>query len=68
MDDLIKMLIEKVNLDEATAQQAAEEVFSFFKERLPEPVAAQLDALLAGGQLDDAAGGLMDKFKGLLGG
>lgn len=56
MDELVKLVHEKTGIDEAQARGAAETVIAFLKERLPAPIAAQIDGLLSGG----AAGALGD--------
>ncbi|NIV38964.1 MAG: DUF2267 domain-containing protein [Anaerolineae bacterium] len=63
MDELVKMVADKVGISEAQAKQAVEMVMSFLKDKLPEPIAGQLDAVLDGDvsgldDLGDLAGGL----------
>ncbi len=48
MDELVKFVAQKTGLSEELARQAVEAVLAFLKERLPEPIAAQVDALLQG--------------------
>jgi uncharacterized protein (DUF2267 family) len=64
MEELIKMVVKKVGISEAQAKQAVETVLGFLKDKLPEPIAGQLDAVLEGdmGGLDDLAGGVMKLF------
>jgi uncharacterized protein (DUF2267 family) len=67
MDELIKLVADKVGITEAQAKQAVEIVLSFLKDRLPEPMAGQVDAVLEGdlgglGDLGDLAGGLGGLF------
>ncbi len=64
MDELVKMVTKKVGISEAQAKQAVETVLGFLKDKLPEPIAGQLDAILEGdtGGLDDLAGGVMKLF------
>ncbi len=66
MDELIKMIVDKVGISEEQARQAVEMVMSFLKDKLPEPVAGQVDAVLGGegGGLDvqDLVGGLGKMF------
>ncbi|MCA9973811.1 MAG: hypothetical protein KC425_26535 [Anaerolineales bacterium] len=69
MDELVKAIAEQANLPEAQAQKAAEAAVSFLKQRLPAPLASQLDAVLANEQLMDNAGDIISKGLGsLLGG
>lgn len=60
MDELVKSVSKKVGIPEAQARQAVQIVLSFLKDRLPDPVAGQIDAALGGGvgDLSDLAGGL----------
>lgn len=58
MDELVKMVADRVGISEAQAKQAVEMVISFLKDKLPEPIAGQLDAVLEG----DVAGGLGKLF------
>jgi uncharacterized protein (DUF2267 family) len=64
MDELIKQVANKVGISEAQAKQAVEMVMDFLKDRLPEPIAGQLDAALEGdlSDLTDMAGGLGKLF------
>jgi len=64
MDELVKMVADKVGIGEAQAKQAVEMTLSFLKDKLPEPLAGQLDAALEGdvSGLGDLAGGLGKLF------
>ncbi len=64
MDELVKMVAKKVGINEAQAKQAVETVLGFLKDKLPGPLAGQLDAVLEGdtGGLDDLAGGVKKLF------
>lgn len=67
MDELVKMVADKVGISEAQAKQAVEMVLSFLKDKLPEPIAGQVDAVMEGdlsglGDLGDLAGGLGGLF------
>ena len=65
MDELIKLVSQKAKIPEATAKVAVETVVKFLKEKLPAPIAGQLDAILKGGGItEDVLKGL----GGLLGG
>jgi uncharacterized protein (DUF2267 family) len=48
MDELVKLVSNKVGIPEAQAKQAVEVVLGFLKERLPKPMAKQVDAALKG--------------------
>ncbi len=61
MDELVKLVAGKAGIPEKKAEQAVETVLGFLKEKLPAPLAGQIDNLLDGGDL----GGLDDLAKGL---
>jgi uncharacterized protein (DUF2267 family) len=63
MDELIKMVSSKAGISEAQAKEAVETVLGFLKDKLPAPVAGQIDALLKGdlGGVTGALGGLFGK-------
>jgi uncharacterized protein (DUF2267 family) len=64
MEELVKMVAGKVGISEAQAKQAVEMTLAFLKDKLPEPIAGQLDAALEGdvSGLGDLAGGLGKLF------
>jgi uncharacterized protein (DUF2267 family) len=66
MDELIKLVTSKVGISEAQAQQAVEVVLDFLKDKLPEPIAGQIEAALEGdlSGLGDLLGGLGGLFGG----
>jgi uncharacterized protein (DUF2267 family) len=66
MDEVVKMVADKVGISEDQAQQAVEIVLSFLKDKLPGPIAGQIDAALKGdlSGLGDLAGGLGGLFGG----
>ena len=66
MDELVKMVSEKTGLPKAQAKQAAEAVIEFLKDKLPAPIAGQLDSVLGGGSAG-GAGDLLKKGMGLFG-
>lgn len=73
MDDLIKQVTERTGISESQARTAVETVMGFLKDRLPAPIAGQLDGLLgtAGGALGsvaDTAGDVLGGLGGMLGG
>jgi uncharacterized protein (DUF2267 family) len=63
MNELIEQLKSRVGLDDGKAQSAAQTVIEFLKQRLPGPVASQLDSALAGGGVQ----GMTEKLGGILG-
>jgi hypothetical protein len=67
MDELVKLVASKVGISSDQAEKAVTTVLGFLKERLPEPVAGQLDSVIAGGS--GAGGGLdLGSVEGTLGG
>lgn len=64
MDELVKLVTDKVGISEAQAKQAVEIVLGYLKENLPEPIAGQVEAALEGdlSGLADLAGGLGGLF------
>jgi hypothetical protein len=67
MDELVKLVSEKTGISEEMAKTAVETVVGFLKQKLPAPIAGQLDSILAGGQAAEGLGGLADSLGGLLG-
>lgn len=63
MNELIEQLKSRVGLDDAKAHSAAETVISFLKQRLPQPIASQLDSAVSGGKVE----GIADKLGGIMG-
>jgi hypothetical protein len=59
MDELVKLVSQKTGIPEDTARTAVQTVIGYLKQKLPAPIAAQIDTVLAGGSgLGDAAKGL----------
>lgn len=65
MDELVKLLGQKFGLKEETAKQVVGVVTDYLKEKLPAPLAGQIDGLLAVGKAD--LGDLAKGLGGLLG-
>jgi len=68
MDELIELVMEKSGLGKAQAKKAVETVIGFLKEKLPDPIAAQLDNVIENDAVMDQASGLLDKGLSGLGG
>ncbi len=49
MQEIVKLVSEKVGISNDQARVAVEVVINFLKDKLPEPLAGQLDGLLSGG-------------------
>jgi uncharacterized protein (DUF2267 family) len=62
MDELVKLVAKKAGISEDQAKQAVTQVIAFLKERLPAPIAAQIDGVLGGGLSD-----ISKKVDGLFG-
>jgi hypothetical protein len=63
VNELIEQLKSRVGLNDDQARSAAQTAVEFLKQRLPAPIASQLDSALAGGTMQ----GLEDKLGGMLG-
>lgn len=64
MDELVKMVSERTGLPEDQARKAAEAVLDFLKEKLPAPLADQLDNLVENPNVTSQASGLLDNLFG----
>jgi hypothetical protein len=62
MDELVKLVSQKTGLSEEMAKTAVETVIGFLKEKLPAPIAGQIDSVLGGAgpakSVEDLAKGL----------
>jgi uncharacterized protein (DUF2267 family) len=64
MDELIKQVTQKTGISKEQAQVAVQTVITFLKDKLPAPIAGQIDGILGGGgSVQDMAG----KVGGLFG-
>jgi hypothetical protein len=64
MDELINLVVKKTGISKDQAKAAVDTVIKFLKEKLPAPIAAQIDGVLGGSAIKDAAsalGGLLGK-------
>ena len=66
MEEIIRQVTERAGISEAQARTAVETVVGFLKNRLPEPIAGQLDGLVGGA--GGAVGGIADRAGDVLGG
>ena len=69
MDELIKQVSDKIGVSPDQAKGAIEMVFGFLKDKLPEPIAAQVESALKGGDgggldIGDVTGALGGMFGG----
>ena len=67
MDELIKRITEKTGISEDQARSAINTVSGFLKEKLPAPIAGQIDNVLGGGGMSDTLGNAASKLGGMLG-
>ena len=65
MDELVNQVAEKTGLAPAQAKMAVDTVIDYLKDKLPAPVAGQIDAVLEGG--GDLTGGLGGALGGMFG-
>ena len=63
MDELIKLVSQKAGITPDQAKQAVTQVLEFLKQKLPAPIAAQVEGVLKGGMpdLSQGMGGLFGK-------
>jgi hypothetical protein len=64
MDELVKLVAAKTGLSPELSRTAVEVVLGFLKDKLPDPIASQLDTVLAGGEGGSAAnllGGILGR-------
>ena len=64
MDELIKQVAQKVGISEEQAKQAVAQVVAFLKQKLPAPIASQIDSVLGGSgpaDISKSLGGLFGK-------
>ena len=66
MEELVKQVAERTGISEAQARTAVETVVGFLKERLPAPIAGQVDGAL--GAAGGAVGTIADRAGDMLGG
>jgi len=65
MDQLVRLITSRTGISEEAARQAISTVVEFLKDRLPKPIAAQVEGLLTGSGGD--ASGLVSGLGGLMG-
>jgi hypothetical protein len=67
LDELVKLVAQKTGLSEEMARTAVEMVVGYLKEKLPAPIAGQIDSVLGGGGVGKDLGGLSEGLGGFLG-
>lgn len=68
MDELVKLVSEKAGIQEAQAKKAVDAVMGFLKDKLPAPIAGQIEGVLSSDAALDQAGKLLEQGSGMLGG
>ena len=69
MEELIKRITKKTGISEDQARTAVTTVSGFLKEKLPAPLAEQVDNVLSGaGGMSDKLGDVASKVGGIFGG
>lgn len=70
MDELIKKVTDKIGVTPEQAKAAIETVLGFVKDKLPAPIASQVDGLLKGGGNGDGfdIGDVTGAIGGMFGG
>ena len=67
MEELVKLVSKKTGISEDMARTTVETVLGFLKERLPDPIAGQIDSVLGGAATGQGLGGLAQGLGGMLG-
>lgn len=70
MNELIKRVAERTGIGEDKAKSAVDTVLGFLKEKLPAPIASQIDNAVGGeggGGIADKAGDMLGSVKGMFG-
>ena len=67
MDELIKLVSQRAGLSEKQAKAAVDAVIGYLKDKLPAPIAGQIDGLLGGGGMPKDLGGVAKGLGGLFG-
>jgi hypothetical protein len=67
MDELIKFIEQKTGISPDKARSAANAAVEFLKNRLPEPIASQIDNAIGGGGTEDSSG-IASGLQNLVGG
>lgn len=68
MEDLIKMVTQKVGISDSQAKSAVETIVSFLKDKMPGGIGSQVESFIKGntGSVGDMADNIKDKVGGFL--
>ncbi len=61
MDELVNLVVQKTGISQDQARQAVNVILGFLKDRLPAPVAAQVDGVVNNSGVTGSIGGLFGK-------
>ncbi len=61
MDELVKLVVQKTGISDEQARHAVTVILDFLKQRLPGPIASQVDGVLNNPGIAGALGGLFGK-------
>ena len=67
MNELIRMVSERAGISEDAARKAVQTVIGFLKDRLPAPIAGQIDGVLGASEASDKAGDVAKGVGNILG-
>ena len=67
MDEIVKLVAQKTGLSEDKAKTAVETVIGFLKDKLPGPIAGQIDSVLGGKGDAGGLGGVAQGLGGMFG-
>ena len=67
MEALVNLVSEKTGISPEVAQKAVDVTLNFLKDKLPAPIAGQIDGLLSGEEGGGVMGGLAKGLGGLMG-
>jgi hypothetical protein len=67
VDELVNMISSKVGISADQSRQAVNMVLGFLKDKLPAPIASQVEGLLGGQGTGDVANQAKDMLGGLFG-
>lgn len=67
MNDLVKMVAERVGVGDDKAKLAVDTVVGYLKEKLPQPIAGQIDQVVGGGTGGSSGGGLSGAIGDVMG-
>jgi hypothetical protein len=67
MEELISRVTQKTGISDQQAKGAVDTVIGYLKEKLPAPIAGQVDGILSGGGKTGGLGDVMGGMGGMLG-